>query len=81
MFALVCSNNVSEHGIETSAGPDLLDLSDPRIYFFKCLGSGAKRIFRIFMTRILVTDLPDLIPSDLAFLLFIGYVKWQKTCN
>ena len=24
-------------------------------------------------------DLPDLIPSNLAFLLFIGYVKWQKS--
>ena len=33
------------------------------------------------MTRILVTDLPDLISSDLAFLLFIRYVKWHKTCN
>ena len=64
--------------IYSTAEPDLWDPLDPRIYFFKCLGSGAKRILRVYITRILVTDLPDLIPSDLAFLLFIGYVKWQK---
>ena len=30
------------------------------------------------MTQILVTDVPDLIPLDLAFSLFIRYVKWPK---
>ena len=64
-----------------SAGPDLLDSLDPRIYYFNCLGSGAKRFLWIFTTRIPAMDLPDLIPLNLAFLLFIRYVKWQITCS
>ena len=43
-----------------SAGPNLLDLLDPRTYFFNCLGSGARQSHWIFATRILATDLPDL---------------------
>ena len=61
--------------IYSSAGPDLLDPLNPRIYFLNCPRSGAKRIIRIFMARILAMDL---IPSNLAFLLFIRSVKWQK---
>ena len=52
----------------TGAGLDLLDPLDPRTYFFICLGPGAKRILSdIYDT--------DLISSNLAFLLFIRYVK------
>ena len=58
-----------------SAGPDLLDPLDLRIYFFNCLRSGAKRSLRIFTTRSLATDLSDPISSNLAFLLLIRYVK------
>ena len=64
--------------IDFRAGPDLLDPLDAQIHFFNRLRSGTKRFLRIFTTRILVTDL---ITLNLAFLLFIRYVKWQKTCN
>ena len=71
-----------QDSVDSSAGPDLLDPLDPRIYFFNCLGSGAKRSFRILTPQILPGILAmDPITSNLAFLLFIRYVKSQNAIH
>ena len=74
-FARVFTVLLSWWTVPVIVGPDMLDLLDLQTYFFNFLGSGAKRPLQIFTARILATDLSDATSSNLAFLLFIRYVK------